>query len=615
MRILLVEDSEHDRIALRRAFERSRANDELVEAGSAREALALFDRKPSGFDLLISDYKMEGMNGFELCKEAMRINARLPTVLVTGYGDEELAASSIKSGIGDYIVKDVARSYISKLSNAVDRLAAGNTSKGYAMADRLNTAEAMLSLLTKESSDAILLEALRHIKNFGNFDSVALRMRKADDYPFIAQIGLPQEHHFNEMGICSKSAQSSLGALCPECLCGRVLLGETSTEVDCFSKNGSFCSSDLKSLNSTLLKKPCGFTIRGECLKQGFNSLCLIPVRVDGQTQGLLLIADKRKGMFPKDTLEFLEKSASFFGVCFERKLMQESLFGYSKDVEAFIRRRTKEISERNIQLQNDLNSARESEQKLTAANAKMESAKKSRALFLARLSHDLRAPLTAIMGFSELLIECGLEGENADFAKLIIDRCQDLSKLIQEIHDLAKLESGGLHLNAEIIDLRLLAANIVKGFERQAKAKGLLLEYDLSERIPEELFADPLRISQVISNLLSNSVKFTDKGHIKLIAQPAPAAIAGFSSVKFCISDTGSGMQVTELSRIFEDYTQVHPSKRKRSEGSGLGLAICRKLVSLMGGRIWAESSPGAGSNFHFTLNLEIPRRQTPPQ
>ena len=121
MRILLVEDSEYDRIAMRRAFERLRSGDEIVEASNADEALRLFGGD-THFDLLVSDYKMSGMNGFDLCREAMRRRSGIPTILITGYGDEDLAANSIKSGIKDYIVKDVACGYLHKLSNALDTI-------------------------------------------------------------------------------------------------------------------------------------------------------------------------------------------------------------------------------------------------------------------------------------------------------------------------------------------------------------------------------------------------------------------------------------------------------------------------------------------------------------
>ena len=630
MKILLVEDSEHDRIALRRAFAHSRMDDVLVEASSADEALALFNGGDTSFDVLVSDYKMRGMNGFDLCKEAMRLKTGLQTVLITACGDEELAAKSIKSGINDYIVKDVARGYIRKLYSSLDSLSPkarsplrrpSDKSAQYAprqkphrlddVSGRLSLSERMMALLGEECSDAILLEALKCLRSFGPFESIAIRMRKGGDYPFIADLGLSGNFIAREMHICKVAEQNF--PLAPECLCGRVLMGEPVPGLLSFTPNGSFWCSDLQTLRNKLCS--CNqFKPRGECLRAGFNSLCLVPIKVDAQIHGVILVGDKRCGVFDDELVAFLEKAAAFFGVCFERRLMRESLSGYSKEIEEFIRRRTHALMESNSLLQSETKALKDSESSLRSANAKLNALLKNKAISVAKLSHDLRMPLNAIMGFSALLLECGLEGENAEFAKLIMERGQDLCKLIQDIHDLAKLESGGVKLHVELVDLKNFVGSVAKGFEHIAAAKGIKLETEFSDAIPEELFADPLRVSQVVSNLLSNAIKFTEKGHVRLSVQPLASSSPGLSCLKFCVLDSGTGIPPAELARLFEDYAQVHSSNSKKREGSGLGLSICKNIVSLMDGRIWAESMPGEGSSFFFTMNFELPKPHSMP-
>jgi len=636
MRILLVEDSEHDRMAMRRAFERRRAGDEVVEAKSADEALRLFG--DSHFDLLVSDYKMSGMNGFDLCREAMRRRSEIPTILITGYGDEDLAATSIKSGIKDYIVKDISCSYLRKLASAVDSISRARfspdapslsaiPSSSFARAPlaakppasrhgapvpgsarRLALSESILGLLGEEDSEELLLQALRRIKAFGSYDAVALRVKGVDDFPIKADLGLGKQFVEKEMFICGGRGgrRGSDGfARRPECFCGKVLTGERIECLDGFSRQGSFWCQDLRALPSRL-NKARDFIMRGACISCGFCSICIVPVKSGGEIAGALLVFDRRPGLFDRSVTEFLERIAAFFSVCCERSSIRDSLSNFGRDIDELIKRRTSELSSRSLAQDAEIKTLRSVEAGLRSANSRLEALAKNKALFLSKLSHDLRAPLTAIMGFSELLLECGLEGENAEFARLIMKRGQDMASLINEIHDLAKLESGGFKLHPELIDLKLLALDVVKGFEFQASAKGIRLAQDVSDMIPDDLFADPLRISQILSNLISNAIKFTESGSVCVKAHPPALLPSGMASIRFSVSDTGPGISKQDVDALFDDFIQVHQSKSKRREGSGLGLAISKKLVSLMNGRIWVESEPGKGSCFNFSIQLQ---------
>lgn len=242
----------------------------------------------------------------------------------------------------------------------------------------------------------------------------------------------------------------------------------------------------------------------------------------------------------------------------------------------------------------------RKSELALTKAETKAE--------FVATMSHEVRTPLTAVVGMSELLLETTLTLEQAEYAQLLHEASQSLMRIINDILDFSKMEAGRLEL--EVLELKphALVESVVAMLLPAARAKGIGLQTSFDSKIPVALLGDGDRLRQVLVNLVGNAIKFTERGSV-LIRVKAVETTCEQASVQFSIRDTGIGIDDGVRARLFEAFRQGDASMSRRFGGSGLGLAISKRIVELMGGHIEVESSVGKGSTFSFSVALALPK------
>ncbi|MFN7425420.1 MAG: ATP-binding protein [bacterium] len=279
-------------------------------------------------------------------------------------------------------------------------------------------------------------------------------------------------------------------------------------------------------------------------------------------------------------------------------------------------------LSQSNSLLQAEVQSRLQVEQSLRVKTAELErasidlqsqtrqadAANKAKSAFLANMSHEMRTPIHAVIGLSHLLGRTALDPAQADLLDKIRLSGNALLGVVNDVLDLSKVEAGELDLERRPFRLRTLIDEAVAIARVQADAKGLPLGVSMASDLPEVLEGDPLRINQVLGNLLANAIKFTERGRVDLIVRAAPAAAgAGASNLCFEVRDTGIGIAPEQQALIFAPFSQADASTTRRFGGTGLGLSIVRSLVQLMDGSIGVQSTPGSGSVFNVQLTLAL--------
>ena len=280
-------------------------------------------------------------------------------------------------------------------------------------------------------------------------------------------------------------------------------------------------------------------------------------------------------------------------------KNANEKLKNQHDMLETKVRERTEELNSKNSSLNDAIEELRNAKREAEVANI-------AKSSFLASMSHEIRTPMNAILGMADILWETQLTDEQAKYVEVFRTAGENLLEILDDILDLSKIEAGHMELNNRWFSLNECMDRLCSIILPKAEERDLGLACNISPEIPDQLMGDPTRLRQILINLLGNAVKFTETGSITLSIETMQASHDKLT-LQFSVRDTGVGVPGDKLSSIFEAFTQADSSTTRQFGGTGLGLTISRELVQMMGGRIWAESTPGQGSTFHFTATFGI--------
>ena len=264
------------------------------------------------------------------------------------------------------------------------------------------------------------------------------------------------------------------------------------------------------------------------------------------------------------------------------------------------------EVAARTRELEREVEQHRETVARLEEARHAAEVANRAKSEFLANISHEIRTPLNAITGFNQLLRQSSLDTRQQEQLERQYESARTLQGLISDVLDFSRIEAGRLELESVCFDLRQVLNNIREQAEHEADMKGLALRFDIDADMPDCLRGDPLRLGQVLNNLIGNAIKFTEKGGVT-VHVGVEHATQTHCRLDFSVVDTGRGIDPRQLEQLFQPFVQSDASDTRRFGGTGLGLAISRDLLQAMGSTLHCDSKPGKGSRFSFSLELGV--------
>ncbi|MGE5451183.1 MAG: response regulator [Acidobacteriota bacterium] len=633
LRMLIVDDDDVDRERVRRFLKKSAQVVDVVEAESGSEALQLM--QADNFDCIVMDNHLGDTTGAELISRIhQESRSSCPIIMVTGAGSEALAVQAMMDGAYDYLPKTQLSSDV--LLRSVERAV-----ELYRARRELAQIHESLEQRVDEQA-ATIRQSAKDLRALVDNAPTAMGYWDSDQRCRFGNVSLSQWFHVGVDDLPGMPLQKLLG---------RDLYHEIKAHVDQALKGHE--QAFERPLPQASASSPTwlywqlrpDLNADGQCL--GFYATVsdiTASRRAHERVEELLHFSDAVIDNSPIGIAVLQPDGAcaltnqAFVDTCGQRANWQDSTLwpaveqtlrdGRPSRVEialpqgdappvllaCSLARFERGASHHVLVIARDITEQIRAHEALVSARDSAESAARAKSAFLANMSHEIRTPMNAIVGFSRLALEDELPQTARAYIEKMHTSALALMDILDDVLDYSKIEAGFMHLERTRFVLEETVQRAVDLFQARIEQKRLSLIVDLAPEVPRVLFGDPLRLSQVLTNLMGNAIKFTDHGHIQLKIDVTPERAAqddASLSLSFAVVDTGVGVAPEVQSGLFEAFIQGDSSITRRFGGTGLGLAICKRLVSLMGGEIGVNSVPGQGSEFWFTVQVAVADEQ----